>query len=133
MRTATKEDIPGVLDFFHKHFDKYTEQIPTEEELAIWIDDDSFLVYDDGITNELGGYIIYDHIGLTWYLRYWFVNPAFRNKGVGSSLMREAIRRCQGIKRQILWVIETNDNAIIRYEHYGFKKERMVDTVMINK
>ena len=33
-------------------------------------------------------------------------------------------------KRQIFWVIRTNENAIKRYKHYGFNEENMFDYVM---
>ncbi|MBA4320402.1 MAG: N-acetyltransferase, partial [Flavobacterium sp.] len=36
-------------------------------------------------------------------------------------------------KRQLFWVIKSNENAIKRYLHYGFKEEKMYNFVMINK
>ena len=36
-------------------------------------------------------------------------------------------------RRFIFWVISTNENAIKRYEHYGYSKENLYDYVFINK
>ena len=38
-----------------------------------------------------------------------------------------------GTKRQMHWVISTNDNAIKRYKHYGYIAESLYDYVLLNK
>lgn len=39
----------------------------------------------------------------------------------------------KGTKRQMHWVISTNDNAIKRYKHYGYIAESLYDYVLLNK
>lgn len=70
---------------------------------------------------------------MTWYLRYWFTSSKYRNQGVGAKLLKSSLFLAKETKRQILWVISENENAIKRYEHYGFKRELMNDYVLIKK
>lgn len=51
--------------------------------------------------------------------------------GIGSSLYKKVMFESKNIKRQMLWVVSDNENAIKRYEHYGFKLDRFIDNVMI--
>ena len=66
----------------------------------------------------------------THYLRYWFTHPDFRDKKVGSRLLRRFFEEGRDTKRQLFWVIRSNENAIKRYRHYGFAEENMFDFVM---
>lgn len=128
---AKYEDISQIKNYFDNHFDKLSEQIPTRKELERWIDRSEIIVCI--IDNIIVGYLIYDLIGVTLYLRYWFVSPEYRDKKVGSKLFNEFINCGKDSKRQVLWVITTNENAIKRYIHFGFKEEKMFDTVLIKK
>lgn len=58
------------------------------------------------------------------------VLPEYRNQGVGSELFRQFLWEGRETKQQILWVNQANENAIVRYEHYGFKKENMYDYII---
>ena len=68
----------------------------------------------------------------TLYLRYWFTHPDFRDRKVGSRLLRRFFEEGKDTKRQLFWVIRSNKNAIKRYRHYGFKEENMLDFVLRN-
>ena len=121
MLNATKDDIPTLYELLHEHFDKYTEQLPTFEELNNFIESKHAIVKRIG--DKIAGFILYDKSPSTLYLRYWLVNTGFRNRGVGSELFHEYNRRGFACKRHMLWVVEDNENAISRYEHYGYKNE----------
>lgn len=124
---ATLEDIQAFHKLLHEHFDKYAEQLPSHEELLGFIEAKHAIVQkQDG---QIAGFILYDQTPSTLYLRYWLVNPDFRNQGVGSNLFHEYNRRGASCQRHILWVVEDNDNAIKRYEHYGYHNENMKDLV----
>ena len=126
---ATKEDIPALDELLHKHFDKYAEQLPTLDEINEFIDSRRVIV--KRADDKIAGFIFYDLSPSTLYLRYWLVNPEFRNHGVGSELFHEYNRRGVACKRHILWVVEDNENAIKRYEHYGYRNETMKDYVFV--
>ena len=76
------------------------------------------------------GHLIFELSASTLYLRYWFTHPDYRDKKVGSRLLRRFFEEGKDTKRQLFWVIRTNENAIKRYKHYGFTEENMYDFVM---
>lgn len=124
-------DISEVLlvdSLFKQYFDKYTEQLPLIEELKSWIEKKQMLVYRSG--KEIGGFLIFDKTNSTAYLRYWFVHPNFRDLKIGSKLINRFFIENKDAIRILFWVIETNENAIKRYKHYGFHTEELRDLVL---
>jgi ribosomal protein S18 acetylase RimI-like enzyme len=125
-------DQSRIFDLLQIYFDPYAEQLPLIDEIISWSKNKNILIYsDDNFTIQ--GFLIYELKGLTSYLRYWFVHPDYRDKKIGSALLRKFLAESSSSKRQLFWVIESNDNAIKRYEHYGFSKETLVDCIMINR
>ena len=112
-----------------KYFDKYCEQIPMIKEINNFIEKENVLILLE--KDVIIGFVIFEINGMTSYLRYWFVLPEYREKKIGSVLLREFFNKTKETKRQLFWVIAENENAIIRYKHYGFKSEDMFDQVMI--
>lgn len=129
---ADKEKAIDVHKLLQNYFDAYAEQLPLLEEINAWAEKNRIIVYSDD-TKTLQGFLIYELTGQTSYLRYWFVHPDNREKKIGSTLLRKYFADSQGSKRQLFWVIESNFNAIKRYEHFGFKRETLFDIIMINK
>jgi ribosomal protein S18 acetylase RimI-like enzyme len=115
-----------------KYFDPYAEQLPLIEEIYIWTSKNGIIIYSDD-NQTIQGFLIFELIGQTSYLRYWFVHPDHRGKKIGSTLLHSFFADGRDAKRQLFWVIESNDNAIKRYEHFGFKKEELFDYILINK
>lgn len=130
VRFANAADLAEINRLLHVYFDEYAEQLPLIDEISAWTDSLRLLLY---VENEsIIGFTIFDIIGMTSYLRYWFVHPEHRNKSIGSTLLRKFFHEGRKTKRQLFWVIEDNVNAIVRYEHYGFVKETLRDYVFIN-
>lgn len=121
---ADASDIPSLKRLFADNFNPLVEQLPSERELAYWIGRNEILVVRDngGLVHS---FVIFDLLPASLYLRYWFVSPQYRNQGVGSRLANSMFEKAVSTKRQYLWVITDNDNAIKRYEHYGFMCEAM--------
>lgn len=130
IRKASEADISKVSLLLHKYFDAQTEQIPYDEELCTYAQQGHVLLCEE--QNTLAGFLIYEQNSSTLYLRYWFTHPDFRDKKVGSRLLRRFLEEGRGSLRQLFWVIRTNENAIKRYRHYGFCEENMYDYVMQN-
>ena len=128
IRPATENDIPIVSEMLHKYFDEKTEQIPYDEELLDYARQGHVLVCEEG--GQIAGFLIYELTTTTLYLRYWFTHPDYRDKKVGSRLLRRFFEEGKDTKRQLFWVIRNNENAIVRYKHYGFAEENMFDFVM---
>ena len=128
---ATLDDVPEVSKLLHYYFDARVEQIPYDTELMDFTRQGHVLLCkEQGI---LLGFLIYELNNTTLYLRYWFTHPDFRDKKVGSRLLKRFFEEGRDTKRQLLWVIRTNENAIKRYRHYGFDDENMFDHIMTNK
>jgi ribosomal protein S18 acetylase RimI-like enzyme len=122
------KEIKLLLD---QNFDPLAEQIPTEKELLTFINDKNILIYE--CENQIAGFIIYGVNSFTLHLKYWFVNSEFRNQKIGSKLFKQFLFEGKNSKKQFCWVIESNDNAIKKYLHYGFNKENTFDKIMIKK
>ena len=122
------EDSVVILQLLYSNFDPLSEQIPDIEEIAHYIQNKWVLVYK--LEHKIVGFIIFELTGLTLYLRYWFVLPQFREMNIGSKLFNSFMYEGRNTKRQLLWVITHNINAIKRYVHYGFKPEKLFDYVL---
>jgi ribosomal protein S18 acetylase RimI-like enzyme len=129
---VTFSDLPLVYNALQSSFDPLCEQLPTLKEVEDFAQRKQILVVKDG--DNLCGFIIFELSGsTTWYLRYWYISPDYRNQGIGSELLRNALIKGKETKRQQLWVLSDNENAIKRYEHYGFRREHLTDYVMIKR
>lgn len=131
VRYGEKSDALLVFEALQKDFDPLAEQLPSLQEIEDFAERRQLLVIKD--QEKLCGFLIFELSGVTWYLRYWYTSPNYRNQGVGAGLLKTALIYGGESKRQILWVIADNENAIKRYEHYGFSRENMNDFVMIRK
>lgn len=128
IRKATETGIPMVSQLLHEYFNPQNEQIPYDEELLDYARQGHVLVCEEN--DCMAGFLIYEVNATTLYLRYWFTHPDFRDQKVGSRLLRRFFEEGRDTKRQLFWVIRTNENAIKRYRHYGFAEENMYDYVM---
>lgn len=129
---ATLDDTVAIKQLLDLYFDPLSEQIPTIEEIEQFINKNGVLIYKED-TTSIGGFIISELLGTTLYLRYWFVAPAYRNNRIGSKLFNSFMNKGATTKRQLFWVIASNENAIKRYLHYGFVPEKLYDYVLIKK
>lgn len=131
IRNARISDLANIQDLISYNFDKFSEQLPDYEQIINYINQgDIFVRYDD---DKIAGFLIYALTGSTIQLKFWLVCEEYRDKKIGSALIHEFFNRGKHTHRQTLWVIDSNENAIKRYEHYGFNKEDLFDTVLIKK
>ena len=128
IRYATEKDIPLISKQLHQYFDEQTEQIPYDEELKNYAKQSRILICEE--EGVMAGFLIFELNATTLYLRYWFTHPDYRDRKIGSRLLRRFFEEGKETKRQLFWVIQTNENAIVRYRHYGFNEENMYDYVM---
>lgn len=129
---ASHKDCQLVYNALQHDFDPLCEQLPSQAEIRDYAERKQILVCKDG--NKLCGFLIFELSGSTsWYLRYWYTSPEYRNQRIGAKLLKTALVIGKDTKRQQLWVISDNENAIKRYEHYGFRRELINDYVMIKR
>ncbi|MDR0981641.1 MAG: GNAT family N-acetyltransferase [Culturomica sp.] len=119
-----------IQNLLTSYFDAYSEQLPLIEEIEQWIAHQTVLLISEGDT--IVGFVIYEINGVTSYLRYWFTHPNYRNRKIGSALLRRFFYESRHTQRQLFWVVADNENAIVRYQHYGFAQEQLYDKILIN-
>ena len=123
------DNVAEIRQLLVDFFDPLSEQLPSEEELMHYIENNG--IYVCRMEGRIAGFIIFELTKSSFYLRHWFTHPGFRNKGVGSALYKKVMYNSADLKRLMLWVVDDNENAIKRYEHYGYKMEKLRDKVMI--
>ena len=128
---AGPADVEAVAAFLGRLLDPYTDQIPDEDEIREAASRGNLILVRRG--ESVGGLLVFETTGLTSHLRYWYVDDSARNQGIGARLMRQFFRLSSGSKRIILWVVNTNADAIAKYRHYGFRPETLVDRIMIGR
>jgi GNAT superfamily N-acetyltransferase len=128
---ATGQDLFAVSALLKAHFDKLSEQLPSHQELLDWVKEESIFLYKEG--NQIGGFIIFDNQGVSLTLRYWFVHPDYRNRHIGSQLYQAMMWAGRASKRQMHWVVSDNENAIVRYQHFGYQFDNLMDVVFVKE
>ncbi len=126
---AETEDIPAILKLLNEDFDVYADALPS----AAAVQDAIAAGEIRAIRHErkLDGFVWYTKTGATALIRYWYVSPDSRGKGVGSRLMRDYFVRTGECARHLLWVRENNTIAAACYAHYGYKQDGLEDQVMV--
>ncbi len=127
---AVAGDAGAIKQLLDSFFIAEEEQIPSIEEIEKWIGKQTLYVIRGKADNPILGFVIFDLLPATLYLRYWFAHPSARGRGVGGRLLKAMFAAGRDTKRQYFWVKTDNDNAIMRYQHYGFQFESMKDVVM---
>lgn len=125
---ASKEDAEEIDECLHTFFNEKIEQLPLKDELTELISRQCVIKCMED--NKMLGFLIFEVNASTIHLRYWFTLPEHRNKKVGSRLLNRFFAIGKDTKRRILWVLQDNENAIKKYEHYGFTVENMNDYIL---
>ncbi len=128
---AQLADLPLIVAFLDRHLDPFRDQIPEVNEIESAIVRRSILIdrYDD----TPGGLLFFEDTGRTSTIRYWYVDNRCSGRGVGGRLMRSYLREHPSTARFLLWVVGSNAGAIAKYEHYGFRREKLFDRIMIRR
>ncbi len=128
---AGAPDAPAIIALLENAFDRFVDQLPLPYELAPAIAAGQVLVVKR--EGELGALLYFETQGLTSLVRYWVVANKFREHRFGSALIRHYFAAHTTVRRFILWVAATNENAVNKYEHYGYKPDGLVDLVLANE
>jgi GNAT superfamily N-acetyltransferase len=126
---ADRKEAASVLAFLERLLDPFAEQIPELEDLELAADRGQILIAENA--KAVDGVLIFQTVGFSSTLRYWFVEPRARNRGIGARMMRSFLMRVAGSRRISLWVFSNNADAIAKYEHYGFRRDNLLDRIML--
>jgi acyl carrier protein len=122
-------DFEEIKEQLEVNFDIYSERIPSVEELKL-LRKSTYIIKHE---NQIAAILVSELKGKTEELRYWLVVPDYRDKGYGGLLMKFYLNCNKGTKRYTLWVDSINKNVINKYEFFGFVKDRIVNSIYINK
>jgi len=128
---ASERDASAILGLIEHSFDRFADQLPGLYEIEAAIARRQIFVIK--LNGEIAALLFFETQGLTSAIRYWLVAAQFHSRGLGSALMRRYFSSQSAVRRFILWVTATNDNAIQKYQHYGYQPDGLVDHVLVNK
>lgn len=125
--------VKGILN---KDFSPLTDRIPDLSELKELAKNGG--VVGDFRRDENGnqwcaGFVVFELSGQSIHLRYWWVAKEVRGQRIGASLLSKFFEVGKNTLLQYLWVDITNENAIKRYNHYGFMPDGLQDKMYIIK
>lgn len=128
---AEPADREAIVDLLDSSFDRYADQLPTRHEIEAAIAGRQMLAIKCG--EVLAAVLFFETQGLTSTIRYWAVAESFRSRRFGAALMRGYLQAHAAVRRFILWVVATNENAVQKYQHYGYAPDGLVDHVLANQ
>jgi hypothetical protein len=127
---AQRSDLPGIRSLLAQSFDRYADQLPGAYELDAALAARQILVVRCDC--NLAALLFFETQGFTSTVRYWAVSEPFRSRRLGAALMHHYFAGHSAVRRFILWVTESNENAVRRYRHYGYAPDGLVDHVLVN-
>ncbi|BDU74818.1 GNAT family N-acetyltransferase [Mesoterricola silvestris] len=128
---AVAADVDALLRNLEASFDPLKEHLPSREDLDLAVAAGRVRVVRGGA--GIAGFLYSDTLGASSTLRYWLVGPGHRDQGIGARLIRDYFHRSPAVTRFLLWVLDSNADAIAKYGHYGYAPDGLVDRVMIRE
>ena len=127
---ADQSDGPAIISLLECSFDRYADQLPALYEIDAAIASRQVLtVKHEG---ALAAVLYFESQGFTSTIRYWVVAAEFRSHRFGSAVMRHYLASQSAVRRFILWVTAENENAVLKYRHYGYAPDGLIDHVLVN-
>ncbi len=128
---AEASDQQAILSLLESSFDHYADQLPTPYEIEAAIE--AKQIYAIKCDGELAAMLHFETQGFTSTIRYWVAAKRYQSKRLGASLIRHYFATQNAVKRFILWVMATNENAVKKYQHYGYVADGLIDHVLANE
>jgi Acetyltransferase (GNAT) family len=127
---ADLTDRDAILDLLNCSFDRYADQLPMPHEIDAAIASRQMLAIK--CEGKVAALLFFETQGFTSTIRYWVVSEAFRARRFGAALMHCYLEAQRAVRRFILWVVTANENAIRKYQHYGYAADGLIDHVLAN-
>jgi GNAT superfamily N-acetyltransferase len=128
---ADPKDRSAIMDLLEACFDRYADQLPMPYEVDAALDARQILAVK--WEGALAALLFFETLGLTSTIRYWVVASQFRSHRFGSALIRYYFGAQSAVRRFILWVTASNEDAVTKYRHYGYNPDGLVDHVLVNE
>lgn len=128
---ALPDDAPAILSLLETTFDPYSKQIPDQDQILQAVSAGRILIVRRDAA--IAGLVFFEAAGAMATLRYWCVDEAWRDQGIGAKLIKVFFNRCRTCRSIVLWVCTENESAIRRYEHYGFRRTDTKDLILVRR
>jgi hypothetical protein len=128
---AQKTDYQAIMNLLETSFDRYADQLPLPYEIEAAIEAQQILAVR--CEGALAALLFFETQGFTSTVRYWVVAERFQSLRFGSALIRHYFAAQSAVRRFILWVTADNENAVMKYGHYGYNPDGLVDQVLVNE
>lgn len=125
---CTPEDIPVIRRMLNKTF-TFTDDPPSEEELAAFIQNKAVICLRDG--EELMGAVTFEEKGKISHVRNIFVRDRYRQCGVGRKLLLSYFCLHKDFKGFIVWCKMANLPARKLYESVGYTGDNLYDYIFL--
>jgi ribosomal protein S18 acetylase RimI-like enzyme len=129
--TVKRGDAAEILALLEDFFDPYADQIPLLYEVENALDARQIIAIKR--EEKIAAFIHFETQGVTSAIRYWMVAKEFREQGLGGTLLRHYFAVHPTVRRFTLWVNAANENALRKYERFGYAGDGLADHVLINQ
>ena len=120
---CTSLDLPFLRTVFDFEFDSISERNPSDNDLQDAIERTSIFKYT--VKGRIAGFYWADTKKFLSELRYLFVRESFRGKGFGKALFKHHLVQTRLVKKNQLWVLESNLQAINLYKKFGYQFDKL--------
>src|SRR5262249_27893997 len=127
---AASEDRDSVVVLLRSSFDHFADQLPPDYEVAAAIAARQILKVN--CEGTLAALLFFETVGVSSTLRYWAVGAPFQSRRLGAAVIRHYFAIHSGVRRFLLWVVTANQNALTKYQHYGYAADGLFDLVFVN-
>lgn len=120
-------DIENLIEIFVNKFNKYSENLPSKNEIKKAIESKSIIKIID--KQKIIGFLWFDKKKVLTELRYLFIDENYRGQKLSKRLMEQYLYSVKDVKKKQLWVLEDNKVAINLYKKFGYDFEKLKDTI----
>lgn len=120
-------DIENLIEIFVNKFNKYSENLPSKNEIKKAIESKSIIKIID--KQKIIGFLWFDMKKVLTELRYLFVDENYRGQKLSKRLMEQYLYSVKDVKKKQLWVLEDNMVAINLYKKFAYEFEELKDTI----
>lgn len=120
-------DVKRLKQIFLSKFNKYSENLPSENEINNAIENQLIIKVID--EDKIIGFLWFDKKKVLTELRYLFVDENYRGQKLSTRLMQQYLFLTQDVKKKQLWVLQDNQIAINLYKKLSYEFEDLKDNI----
>lgn len=121
------QDVEDLIEIFANKFNRYSENLPSKNEIKKAIDAESIIKIID--KQKIIGFLWFDKKKVLTELRYLFIDENYRGQKLSKRLMEQYLYLVKDVKKKQLWVLEDNMVAINLYKKFAYEFEELKDTI----